>query len=326
MPVDEKLLYEQISTVPSTALALILRKRKLPFSSSNKEQLFQRITEALGNGALDQDDLLNEIRLIEERSSKIIFLREIVNKDILKENRALNELLNQKLPKARSLNLETIRRPDSPTLNYKQITDTEVRIKFSESQIRIVPDMSNIDYANKRIGYTEQVYTNVIVFSVDRRNGNAMLYYDTPWQQHSHVNDAGIPTDGAYYEYYETRFQELFGKNNSENLVGRMNNLLKLDPQICLPRISADTNNVQTKSRFTNKNLFRDPDYLARVKNAKTDIMFDYNAVTFLYDRSDGELLSDINVNVHPLDGQINIPAKRLSSEVDYVISAIRKI
>ena len=290
-----------------------------------REQVKQRVFDAISNELIDIKIILDESRLAKECGSKIIYLKKITDKSLLKNTDLLDEKLRE-LPSAKSKKLETIKLPDNPTLNYKEISENEVRIKFSETHTKIKPNFSEIDYDKRIMGFTEAPQTSVIVFSVNRKNGNAILYFDTPWEKHPYPNDDGRFPEQAYFNNYLSIFNDVFGTNESINLCEDIHNLILLEPQVCKPRISSDTNSANSRRTIRNENLYADNEYMQMIKDPKFVKLYNFNSFNFLKKMSSDSLLDDVNVNIHPFDGIIKIPAERLSSEVEYVISTIRKI
>lgn len=321
--ISEEWLSSQVGNVTNSGLILVLKRNKNPFSSSNRPQLIQRITKQINDGSLDLNAFLLEVRLIEECSSKVIYLLDLVDNSVLRNAETLASEITANFGRPRSKGLETINHPDEPVLNYAQITSDEIRIKVSETQLQVIPDYTTIDYETGTMGYSRTPHTNVIVFSVDRKTGRSIVYLDSPWNIHSHRGFRGTATEKEYFKHYLEKFEAIFGKAEALNVTDKIRGIYRSKKRIAIPRKLNDITPANTKRQLTNENLLDEETCIASLQNADGGII-EKNSLTFLSDSSNGVLLNDIHVNIDVLEGRLSIAAERLSSEVDYVISAVR--
>lgn len=303
----------------ATALVRILQKYKLPYSYASRIELVKKIAQYINLEKLDLEEFSKEVRLVEECGSKIIFLRRLLNTKLLADTDLLNKTLNEKLDRPRSKKLETIKNPSSPCVNYFYVDDDVVRIKFSETHIKVAFSVEKRDFK-------DTPHTNVIVFSVNRKNGQSVIYLDTPWTLHPYENTKGKYPKEAYINFHLNNFHKIFGEAHSINLVSNVKKLIQNNPPICHATFSSDTNSANTKARLSNANLMTDVSYQERINDIKNAIITDTFWLNFIATASGGKLLADTKVNVHAVDGRLSIPSEMLASEVDYVISSIRKI
>lgn len=313
-------LNAHVDGVPATALVRILKRQELPFSHSNRADLLQRILKLVDAGEIDSEVFPLEVRLIEECSSKVIFVLKIKDVTSIPDDFELRSRVSAAFGDAQSKIYETIKRPERPTLNYLGFDDSTVRLKVSETQTQIIPDFSRIDEDDDRMAFRREDHTNVVVFSVDRKKGDAIVYCDSPWRIHPHGNG-----EAAYFKHYLDSFGAIFGDFSKTNFAPKIRRLFNIDPgdRIFRTKIITDLTSTNIHRRLAGENL-EDDEHCCSVVSGKDPGTMHYNSFVFLKDRSTGNLLSDTHVNVHPLEGRIHIPAQRLHTEVDYVISALR--
>ncbi|MBC7947446.1 MAG: hypothetical protein H7Y42_06175 [Chitinophagaceae bacterium] len=149
-----------------------------------------RINSFFQDGKLSYEDFINELRASEECGSKIIYLKHILDFAALKDDKVVSQILD-KLPAARGKDLKTLKLPGNPTLNYKIFDENEIRIKFSETQTKFIEDYETLRLVPEDV-------TNVVVFSVNRQNGQSLIYFDTPNRRHSHTDENGHSSDLKY--------------------------------------------------------------------------------------------------------------------------------
>jgi hypothetical protein len=208
-------------------------------------------------------------------------------------------------------------------LNYVQITDKEIRLKFSETQTQVIPDYSTIDYEGDIMGIKKEDHTNVIVFSINRESGDATLFFDSPWTLHAHLNERGRVSNDAYFGHYESIFENVFGESDPVNLTPGVRRLFNEQPKRFRSQMVKDITSLNIKRTLSAEDL--DVDQVCHTVACGVDRgSLERNGMLFLQDRSNGLLLGDTLVNIYPLDGKLSIPAQRLHSEVEYVISSVK--
>jgi hypothetical protein len=309
-----------IGSVANSVIFRWLESKSLPHSPKTSTELVLTVCKLIEEKRVDFDEFKSTIREVEECSGKVIYLRKIPDLKLLKNDDEISRHLKSRLSTPRSKEFETIKEPDTPTLNYLKITDDEIRLKFSESHFKLTLDVETESVEKK-------TFTVTIVISINRKTGFTLIYFDSPGQKHPYPTDNGKYNEKAYFNHYLDQLRIIFPTIQVADFGQEYNDLLKLrESRVLKATTNSDLTTDNVKRVLHGTDLMTAPTFANLILDNKSVIIHDYATVNFLKSAADGKLLEDVFVRVYPGEGKISIPAVRLPFEVDYVISRIKSV
>lgn len=291
---------------------------------SNPTNLFETLSEALGEGKLTADQLKAAITELEESGDKKIFLFKVDNIAEFDEKAVLRQLRKQGITPSK-VDWVYGKPGDGPTFMYMYLSDGKLKIKFGEKQYNV-----EFDPATEKVEKTVHFVTILLV--MDTETGFTELRLDNPGNKHQHRNTENKISESAYEAYYSDRMQAWFPdlKFSGFDLKPVAYYLAKKGKKIF--RIVKDKSTISggAKQTFATASTKLDVRDVAEFKGAlkeggdqwRTDDLTGY----WIAAASDGELKKDLFMRISRTLSHLRIRRGCLEQELQYGISQIRQI
>lgn len=313
-----------VGHVSDLAIKHWLKISGLEYSAANEDQFYERLLKLINKGKLTTEKLQQVALEIEENGNKRIYLRQV--NDLSKINSLAVFEANLKKIGLRLFEQpnKSIKYPTKPIVNYIWWSEKEIRIKYSETQIRRL-------FNYETGAHTDKKQTKFALAILDLKSGFTQIRVDSPEKLHSHKDKkTGKSKDKLYEEYYFNEFCRILGNCELElfNVNKVIEGLVK-DPtrSFRLPHQQGITenNSHESFSSRIDKDLRDDPRFIAAAGDDYSKLLHMDLQGWWVSDKSNSLLSRDIFMQINRGSSMLRFLADCLASEVNYAISRIRQ-
>ncbi|QHS60847.1 hypothetical protein [Chitinophaga agri] len=319
---------EDIKRVGNAQILTWLKENDILLAGRSTGNLFDVLEKAINEQKLSTEQLKQAIAEIEECSSKKIYLMTAKNIQNLEQNRdaVIKHLKKNHQITFSSQNWITGNPNKGPTFIYGFWDNNVLKLKFSELHSDVEPDVQSRSFVT-----TSRIVVVVVV--IDTNDGFVQLRLDNSGDTHSHRNNEGKMTEGAYEEYYRDLLRELFPDLvfSDLNLTGVANHISEKEKKRF--RITKGVSTVSSNAKQTfaipsnKKGDIRD---LIEYKGASesSDGLWTTEDLTgnWTVEESEKELKKDLFMRISRKSSQIRVQRGCLEKELNYGLRQIREI
>lgn len=292
------------------------------------DNFHESLALAIQTGALTLSQLNQGIAELDDNSDKTIYLYTLTQFGTLiaSKKKILVDLYKRKgIKESQEKWFNGTVSSQNPTFVHLYWDDEIVKIKYSEIQYVVEPDIENNTFnrTEKRVN---------IIYVIDLKDGLVQIRFDKAGTLHRHRSDTGKSTEAAYETYYKDLLKDLFPnyefKNFNLNTVANhiANNELKRF-RIKKGVTTVSDNAKQTFAVGSSKGDIRNiPEYEAAAANGTEFWLSEDLIGSWVAAESEKQLKKDLFMRIYRRTSQIRVQRGCLEKELNYGIDKIRQI
>lgn len=319
MVVDLELLTDGVS---QTAVKHWLKVNGLEHTAQNTEEYYQRLAKLIEDEELTVEELREAVLEIQEYGGKRIYLRQLHGGKDFRLRRTFESQLNSLGMNLSATATKAVRLPSNPTLNYVTWSESQIRIKYSETHRRV-----EIDYETELPIATD--LTKYIVIISDPQTGFTMVCLDPPEKIHPHRKYTRSRHIDPYEQKYLDKALEILGGSifTPFNLNNVIAGLVSTDPRIFrLPHEFVITGDGLRQRNSSERDVRDHKAHVAGMSADSDDRTYEDLQGYWIPEQSGGQLHRELFMQLKRNTSMIRFLADCLASEVNYAISRIREL
>lgn len=295
----------------------------LPATSEN---FYDGVQELIDTKDLSLELLKQGVAELEENSNKKVVLFEVKKTKSIIENRAaiIKYLKNKFGNFDIGIKYEIKTANKNPTLNCCYWDNQEIKIKFAEKHVEIIPNVETQSFESieKRV---------IIVLRLDLKGNFAELRFDKAGNQHVHKNDEGKSTETAYEDYYKALMLEIFSVGQfagfdmngiANHIRDNMKNEFRLTKGV---NTITSGDKMSITSRSTKADV-RDSVEYARAASTPGAVWRAEDLTGYWKKASTNPLKNDLYMRIYRSQTQVKVQRGCTANELQYGLDQIRAI
>jgi hypothetical protein len=296
-----------------------LKAKNKTFAASTRASLIERVARLIEKSEITFADLEDAIVGIEEAGGKVIFLYGLEGNLKSSDVKTALEGLKIDLATVRTLAKPL---PQKSTLAYAQLKDNLLRMKWSETHRKPVPD-----FEQEKLVY-EKV-TKVIVLVANLATKSVEIRYDKPETFNPH--NSSPRAHKSYFDHYVHEATNILtAPLLKSDLQKALTKLIEDEPSLVRLHRGGHTNQRNAyfsgSVRDKTSDIRHDDEYKAMFSKRGKGWAYEDQSFYWLPERSDGVLTRQVFSHVDAVMSSIRVDADCWDAEVDYAIHTIRKL